>query len=191
MADFLGTSEMNLQHVHPGGYFQRVARGQRETVILQAALSVGQLVVIARSDATAREIAERLSLSGMPTIVGQADDRGEAVRSFATDGVSTLVASHDYLADHGPVNAPMVIHSRMATSTRQYGRRLVTAKAPVHLTFVVPEDERSATSLVVQLSDDAVLDLNGELDLTDALMGVDTEEPANVNGSRRRFPLVF
>ena len=179
-----------LQHVHPGGYFQRIDRAAREAVILQAATSVRQIVVIARTDATARDIGERLALSGMPTIVGQADDRGDAVRSFESDGVSTLVASHDYLTSNGPIEAPLVIHARMATTSRQYTRRLNSTRAPLHLTFVVPEDERAAETLVVQLSDDAVVSLDGDVDLTEVLDEHQHGEPATVAGQRRRFPLV-
>lgn len=179
---------MNLQHVHPGGYFTRIGRGDREPAIRDAAVAVGQLLVITRSDAAAEELGERLALAGMPVIVGIPEDGAAAVAAFVDDGVSTLVASHDYVLDHGPIEAPLVVHSRMATSSRQYSRRLSAAPSPVHVTFVVPEDEHTATSLVVQVSDEAVLDLDGTIVLRDVL-SVDSE-PASVSGGRRRFPLV-
>jgi len=62
MAERSGMLTM-LQHVHPGGYFQRIDRAAREAVILQAATSVRQIVVIARTDATARDIGERLPMT--------------------------------------------------------------------------------------------------------------------------------
>lgn len=179
---------MTLQNVHPGGFFWRIARSDRETQLLRFVAEAGKLAVIANTAREANEFAERLTLSGVPVLVATNPANETAVRSFVDDGVSTLVATQEYLLANARVPASMVVHLRTSPSVRDYARRLDAAPSSVHLTFVVPEDERRAMSLLSHLGDTG----NGTPDHVDIDHVIDlttNDDLATMAHARRRFPL--
>ncbi|MGI9606698.1 MAG: hypothetical protein ACR2P0_11225 [Acidimicrobiales bacterium] len=180
---------MTLQHVHPGGFFWQTSRSDRELRVRDLAAKAGRLAVITKSAEQANEVAERLTLSGLPVLLATDVDRRGAADSFVADGVSSLVATHEYVLEHGPLPAAAAVHTRLVTSLRQYVRRLSSVPAPVHISFVVPEDIQAARAMVPLLSDDAVIDLDADHTLESVLGERPLAEVAAVVNSRRRFLL--
>ena len=179
---------MTVQQVHEGGYFWMLDRSERESSILRLATVVPQLVVITRTDAVSCDLGERLLLRGLPVVVGTAETGEMPLRAFRSDGVSTLVASDNYLSQLGHLEAGLVVHARIASSRKDYYRRLADVVSPVHITLVVPEDEKPARRLIHHLDKETVIDLTDDqaidvlIDLTESTL------PASAR-SKRRFPL--
>lgn len=180
---------MTLQNVHPGGFFWRVARADRETQLLRFVAEAGKLAIIANTASEANEFAERLTLSGVPVVVATNPANEAAVRSFVDDGLSTLVATQEYLLANAPAPASMVVHLRTSPSVRDYARRLDAAPSSVHLTFVVPEDERRAMSLLSHLGDDLGNGSPDHVDIDHIIDLTTTDDLAMMAHARRRFPL--
>lgn len=148
-----------------------------------------RLALIANSVRDAQEYAERLTLSGVPVHLAIDPTESATAKSFEGDEPSTLIATHDYLMAQGPVSAPMTIHLRTALSVRDYAKRLQASASAVHLSFVVPEDEKRALSLLSHFEHDQ--GHGGPNDATiDHLIDLTaTNEVAMVSNGRRRFPL--
>lgn len=180
---------MTLKNVHPGGYFWHVSRADREGHLLRLVREAGRIVLVTNSVREANDFAERLTLSGVPVLVATDVANQAAARTFENDAVSSLVATHDYVLTNGPVAAPTAVHLRTTPSVRDYTRRIEAVRSPVHVTFVVPEDERRVGSLLSHLEGDSghgcadVVDFDEVVDLTQA------SEMAMVASGRRRFPL--
>jgi hypothetical protein len=180
---------MTFQRVHEGGYFWKLDRSERESSILRLATVVPQLVVITRTDALSCDLGERLLLRGLPVVVGTAETGQMPLRAFRSDGVSTLIASDTYLTQQGHVEAGLVVHARIASSPKEYYRRLEEVVSPVHITLVVPEDDKPARRLINHLDKDVVIDLTDDQAI-DALIDL-TESPLQASArTKRRFPLV-
>lgn len=183
------TPPISVQRVHPGGFFWTVPRGDRLSHVVSFVAQTPSVAVIANSVRDAAEYAERLTLSGVPVHLATDPSSNAAVRSFEVDPGSTLVATHEYVMAQGPVRSAMTIHLRTALSVRDYGKRLASLPSAVHLSFVVPEDDKRARSLLSHfehdqghgVADDATFDQ--VVDLTG------TEEVAMISSARRRFPL--
>jgi len=180
---------MTLQNVHPGGFFWHVARSDREIHLLRFVAEAGKLAVITNTAREAHDFAERLTLSGVPVLVATNPANHGAVRSFVDDGLSTFVATQEYLLANGPAPASMVVHLRTCPSVRDYARRLVAAPSSVHLTFVVPEDERRAMSLLSHLGDDAANGTPDQVGIDHVIDLTSTDDLAVMAHARRRFPL--
>lgn len=183
------TTTMTMKNVHPGGYFWHVARSDREGHLLRFVRETGRIVLVTNSPREANDFAERLTLSGVPVLVATDVANEVAAESFATDGVSSLVATHDYVLAHGPLEAPTAVHLRTSPSVRDYSRRIEAVLAPVHVTFVVPEDERRVTSLLSHLMSDSGHGLPDNVEFDQVLDLTNTDEMAIVANARRRFPL--
>jgi hypothetical protein len=179
---------MNLRRAHPGGFVVSLERVDRDTTLRRIAAAVGRMLVLAPTDASAKRMAERLTLSGVPVLLAVGAGRPDAVEQFVGDGVSSLVTTADYLDEHGQVSAPIVIHTRVAPTAREYGRRVELAPSSVHVTFVVPEDEALADSLLPDLGEPIGVGVdNGDL-LAPILEQVDASGTVAFS-RRRRFPL--
>lgn len=183
---------MTFTHVHHGGFFWAIDRVAREEAILRLAAEVDQPVVITASDDSARDLGHRLGLSGLPVLVGTGEiddgDSREVADAFATDSVSTLVASDSFLHRHGPVRSPLTVQMRVAATARDYNRRLHESVSPVHLTFVVPEDERHASSLIAHVGD-AQRPVHTGADAIETVLDLTDGTDAAMARTRRRFPL--
>ncbi len=180
---------MILQPIHQGGFLWKMTRGEREGALLRLAADVGQLILVTRSVSEARSLAERLTLSGLPVRVATGSDQATPASELIDDGVTSLVATHDYILEHGPLNATVAVHTRIPRSPRRYLRRLSAIQSPVHITLVLPEDEKAAMALFPQLAD---IDLAGDnAESLDSVLDLTRSElPASVGSGRRRFPLV-
>jgi hypothetical protein len=178
-----------LQNVHPGGFFWRVARSDREVHLLRFVAEAGNVAVITNTAREAHDFAERLTLSGVPVLVATNPANQGAVRSFVDDGLSTFVATQEYLLANGPAPASMVVHLRTCPSVRDYARRLDAAPSSVHLTFVVPEDERRAMSLLSHIGDDAANGTSDQVGIDHVIDLTSTHDLAMMAHARRRFPL--
>lgn len=165
-------------------------RGGRATALRRLASEVGKLVLVARTAAEAGVLAERLTLSGLPIRLATDLAEASAAEAFPVDGVASLVATHDYIIDAGPISAGVVVHTRPPRTARLYLRRLSAIQAPVHITLVLPEDEKAAQSLFPQISG-SVSDTDPDPDepFAEVLDLTRINEPARVSNSRRRFPL--
>lgn len=179
---------MSFKQVHPGGYFWSLDRIDREKAIRRLATEVPQLVVITRTDVIAHELAQRLGLSGMPVVVGTTGSGSGAMRAFQTDGVSALVASDGYLRQQQPIEASLVVHARIAFSSKDYNRRLAAVVAPVHVSVVVPEDEKPARVLIDHLHDREVIEFNDDEAISTVIDLTTHRDPAKTR-PKRRFPL--
>ena len=180
---------MTLRNVHPGGFFWDISRADRDGILRQLAMEVGRLAVITRSDQEADALAERLTLSGLPVYVATDVSRAATVDTFNSDAVSTLVASHDFVMRHGPVRAPLAVHSRVSSSVREYSRRLEAVQSAVHVTLVTPEDAHKASSLSSFLVKDRGHDEVIDITLSDVIDLTELDGPAATARTRRRFPL--
>lgn len=180
---------MTLKNVHPGGYFWHVPRAEREAHVLRFVREAGRIVLVTNSAREANDFAERLTLSGVPVLVATDVANEGAAKSFATDQVSSLVATHDYVLANGPLDAPTVVHLRSSPSVRDYTRRIEAMRSPVHVTFVVPEDERRVRSLLSHLEGDSGHGVPDQVEFADVLDLTNADEMAIVANARRRFPL--
>lgn len=180
---------MTLKNVHPGGYFWHVSRSDREGHLLRLVSETGRIVLVTNSAREANDFAERLTLSGVPVLVATDVANENAARSFTEDRVSTLVATQEYVLAHGPLEAPTAVHLRTTPSVRDYSRRIEAVRAPVHVTFVVPEDERRVVSLLSHLEGDSGHGRPDDVEFSDVLDLTNTDEVAMVANARRRFPL--
>lgn len=180
---------MTLKNVHPGGYFWHVSRSEREGHLLRFVSEVGRIVLVTNSVSEANDFAERLTLSGVPILVATDVSNDAAGRAFSEDKVSTLVATQEYVLAQGPFSAPTAVHLRTSPSVRDYTRRIGAVQAPVHITFVVPEDERRVVSLLSHLEGDGGHGTPGETPIDEVLDLTKTDEMAMVSTARRRFPL--
>ncbi len=180
---------MTLKNVHPGGYFWHVSRAEREGHLLHFVSETGRLVLVTNSVREANDFAERLTLSGVPVLVATDVANASAARSFAHGRVNTLVATQEYVLAHGPIDAPLAVHLRTSPSVRDYARRIEAVRAPVHVTFVVPEDERRVVSLLSHLEADSGHGRPDDVEFAKVLDLTSTTEMAMVANARRRFPL--
>lgn len=180
---------MTLKNVHPGGYFWHVARGDREGHLLRFVSELGRIILVTNSVSEAQDFAGRLTLSGVPVLLATDVSNDAPARTFSDDGVSTLVATQEYLLAHAPFTAPTAVHLRTSPSVRDYGRRVGAVQAPVHVTFVVPEDERRVVSLLSHLEGDSGHGRPADTEISDVLDLTGTSEMAMVASTRRRFPL--
>ena len=180
------TSVSPIQRAHSGGFFWAVNRSRRIQVILDMAAQLPKLVIIAGSESEAADIAERLTLRGLPVLLAASIEGYQ--RSIGPDDWSggTLVTTAEYVSDRGPISSPMTIHLRPPFSVRSYVKRLKFSISPVQLTFVTPEEEARADQLRAALSPHLEVGKQGvELDqLLDITKSV---TPAVVDSPRRRF----
>ena len=72
-------TKMTLEKVHPGGYFWKVARSDRDQLVRRLATRGRRLSVIAHSALEAKQFAERLTLSGLPVLLAVDPSRTELV----------------------------------------------------------------------------------------------------------------
>jgi len=180
---------MTLKNVHPGGYFWHVSRAEREGHLLRFLSEMGRIALVTNSAREANEFAERLTLCGVPVLVATEMANASASRAFTQDQVSTLVATQEYVLANGPVDARMAVHLRTSPSVRDYARRVAAVRAPVHLTFVVPEDERRVVSLLSHLEGDSGHGRRDDIEFSEVLDLTRADEMANIASARRRFPL--
>lgn len=180
---------INVQRVHPGGFFWTVERVDRLNHVVNFVAQTRRLAVVANAVSVAEEYAERLTLSGVP--IYQATDINSTVSCDAfkaTDG-GTLVTTAEFVVAHGPLPVSMTIHLRAASSVRDYTKRLAALPASVHLTFVVPEDEKRARSLCSHFEHDHGHGRTQDVSLVDLIDLTDSNSVAMVSSARRRFPL--
>jgi len=179
---------MTLRHVHPGGYFWALQRTERDATLLRIASARRKMVVLATSDGGAERLAERLTLSGVPVLLGTSRGRSDSLEVYRSDDVSALVTTRGHLEAHAPLAAPIVVHSRVAKSLRDYSRRRELAVSPTHLSLVLPEDEEIAEHLADQLGSPEILDVDGGDALGVMLDHSENSDRATM-ASRRWFPL--
>lgn len=178
---------MTLRYVHPGGYFWALERGERDASLLRIASARRKMLILASSESGAGRLAERLTLSGVPVLLAASAGRPDALDVYRADDVSGLVTTQCHLEAHGPVAAPIVVHSRLAKSFRDYNRRRELAISPVHVSFVLPEDEEIAELRGDQIGSPVDLDLDlGSTDALEALLRTD-EDPIEAAESSRRW----
>ncbi len=175
-----------IQRAHSGGFFWTVTRSRRLQLILDLAARLSKLVVIAGSESEAADVAERLTLRGLPVQLAAAIDARPRVAAGAEDSGVVVITTAEYAAKNGPVEASMTLHLRPPFSARSYIKRLKCVVSPVHITFVTPEDQARAEELRNALSPQATseapnIDLSTLIDLTTS------DAPAEVDSPRRRF----
>ena len=184
-------SKMTLENVHPGGYFWKIARGDRDQMLLRLATAGKRLVVVAHSTPEAEKYAERLTLSGLPVTLADGSERSSALEAELQNLTGTVVTTHDFAMSHGPIPARVAVHLRPTCSLRPYARRLEAVPAAIHVTFVAPDEIARADALLLSLrkeqgnSDVIDVTLEEVIDLTDSK----AESVAEIESSRRRFPL--
>lgn len=183
------TPSTTLQKVHPGGFFWKVERGQRLTNVVRLAAHTQKLVIITNTVREAENFGERLTLSGVPVHVAVDPLSSSAIDGYRADVLSTLVATQEYLVAHEPTAATMVVHVRAALSVRDYTKRLYAVPSSVHLSFIVPEDERRALSLSSHFRNDHGHGKPSSVDIEQVIDLTDSDVPAMVSHARRRFPL--
>jgi hypothetical protein len=182
------STSTTVQRVHPGGFFWNLERSDRLAHLVRLAAQTQKLAIVTNTVREAEEFAERLTLSGVPVHLASDVNNPSVIRQYQDDRVSTLVTTHEYALNFGPVPAPMIVHLRTALSVRDYSKRLDAMPSAVHLSFVVPEDHKRATSLISHFGLDhghsapAIVSLGDIIDLTDS------NEIAMVSHARRRFP---
>ena len=162
-------------------------RIERERALRRMAAAAGRIVVFTSTSRSAEGVCERLRLAGVPVLLGTGPMRAVAVEQFAEDNVSSLVVTRSDLEEHGPVTAPLVVHTRVPSSVREYQRRLDLAASPIHVTLVVPEDLALADALASHLDDPYVVDTDDRGPLT-AIQDLAGDAAATI-APRRRFPL--
>jgi hypothetical protein len=182
-------SNMTLLQVHPGGYFWHVHRAAREAHLLRLVSETGRLVLITNSAREAIDFSERLTLSGVPVLVAIDTTNVAVVDAFNDDQVSTLIATQEYVIANGPIEARLVVHLRTSPSVRDYERRIGAALAPVHVTFIVPEDERRVVSLLSHLKADTGHGEPTDVEFEDVVDLRSADDFAMVAHARRRIRL--
>lgn len=181
---------MTLRYVHPGGYFWALMRSERDSTLLRIAAARRKMLVLASSESGAERLAERFTLSGVPVLLATSGGRPDAIEVYRSDDVSGLVTTQCHLEAHGPVAAPIVVHSRLAKSFRDYNRRRELAISPVHVSLVLPEDEEIAELRGDQIGSPVDLDLDLDTDdALEALLRADEHVAEPAMSSRRWFPL--
>lgn len=181
-------TNMTLENIHPGGYFWKVARSDRDQLVRRLATRGRRLAIVAHSGLEAKGFAERLTLSGLPVLLATDGTRAEVIEAEKDDCTSMIVTTHEFAVDHGPIPVSLAIHLRSASSIRDYSRRIDALPAAVHITFVTPEEESRAATLLSGLAkdrrDDNVIDvtLDDVIDLTDS----ESEAIASIASPRRR-----
>ena len=175
-----------IQRAHSGGFFWSVNRSRRIQVILEMASQLPKLVIIAGSESEAADIAERLTLRGLPVLLAASIEGYQ--RSIGPDDWTggALVTTAEYVSDRGPISSPMTIHLRPPFSVRSYVKRLKFSISPVQLTFVTPEEDARASQLRSALSPHLEVDKQG-IRLTELLELTTSSTPAVVDSPRRRF----
>ncbi len=182
-------SNMTLLQIHPGGYVWHVPRAGREAHLLRLVSQTGRLVLITNSSREAIDYSERLTLSGVPVLVATDTSNVAVVDAFNDDHVSTLIATQEYVIANGPIEARMVVHLRTSSSVRDYERRIDAALAPVHVTFIVPEDERRMVSLLSHLKADSGHGEPADVEFEDIVDLTSADDFAMVGHARRRIRL--
>ena len=180
-------TNMTLENLHPGGYFWKVARSDRDQVVRRLSTRRRRIAVIAHSELEAASFAERLTLSGLPVVLAADPSRAELVEGQRESRPCTIVTTSEFAVEHGPVPVSLALHLRAASSLRNYGRRVDAVPAAVHITFVTPEDQSRADALLVGLRkerDDDIIDVMLEevIYLTDG----DSQSIASIAVGRRR-----
>lgn len=181
-------TKMTLEKVHPGGYFWKVARSDRDQLVRRLATRGRRLSVIAHSALEAKQFAERLTLSGLPVLLAVDPSRTELVAAESDSITCNIVVTHEFAVGNGPLEVSLAVHLRPASSIRDYSRRVSAVQAAAHISFVTPEDESRAATLLASLTRDQVgedvidVTLEEVIDLTDR----DSEVVASIANSRRR-----
>ena len=176
-----------IQRAHSGGYFWTVNRARRINAILDVASSVQKLVIIAGSQGEARDLSERLTLRGLPTLLAASSGTRHSLATFEAATRSALVTTAEYVQRFGPVGAPITIHLRLPFSARNYVRRLRSSLSAVHLSFVTPEDEPRASTLRSALCPDHDSSADEGVDLEEVIDLTAGQSVAVVEPGRRRF----
>lgn len=184
-------SKMTLENVHPGGYFWKIARGDRDQMLLRLASASRRLVIVAHSTPEAEKYAERLTLSGLPVLLADGAERNSALEAELENLSGTVVTTQDFAIAQGPIPAAVAVHLRATCSLRSYARRLDAVPAAVHVTFVAPDETSRAQSLLSSLRKERggaeIIDVTLEevIDLTES----QPDALAEITSQRRRFPL--
>ncbi len=178
-----------MQQVHPGGFFWTVQRGDRLGHVVSFVAQTERLALIANSVRDAEEYAERLTLSGVPVHLAIDPSSNAPAASFQADPASTLIATHEYVLQQRPISAGMTIHLRTALSVRDYAKRLEALTSAVHLSFVVPEDDKRAKSLRSHFHHDQGHGDAGDATIDQLIDLTGSDAVAMVTSARRRFPL--
>lgn len=179
----------NVQRVHPGGFFWTVQRADRLNHVMSFVAQTRRLAVVASAVNVAEEFAERLTLSGVP--IHQATDVNNSLAydAFKKSDGGTLVTTAEFVIAHGPLPVSMTVHLRASSSVRDYTKRLEALPSSVHLTFIVPEDEKRAKSLRSHFEQDHGHGQANDISLVDLIDLTDSKSVAMVSTARRRFPL--
>lgn len=183
------TPSSTVQRVHPGGFFWPVERPDRVTHLVRFAAQTQKLAIVTNTAREADEYAERLTLSGVPVLSATDVSSLGSLSSYREDATSVLVATHEVVLGQGPTPAPMVVHLRTALSVRDYTKRLDAMPSSVHLSFVIPEDQKRATSLLSHFGNDHGHGEPNAVPLGDVIDLTDGQDVAMVSHARRRFPL--
>ena len=175
-----------IQRAHTGGFFWTVNRSRRIQVILEMAGKLPKLVIIAGSESEAADVAERLTLRGLPVILAASIEGYQRPIGSSDWSGGALVTTAEYVSGHGPISSGMTIHLRPPFSVRSYVKRLKGSISPVQLTFVTPEEEVRASQLRAALSPH--LDAGDQgVELDELLRLTESDNPAVVDAPRRRF----
>ncbi len=171
-------------HLH-GGYLARVSRADRASSLQSLIASAGPVVAIAPTRREAEDLGERLRLSGVPVSVATSTSVSPQDIDFGTGRPTSLVASQEWILAAGPIEADVVVHTRLCRGSRDYARRLRAVQSPVHVSFVVAEDER----LLSQLGAGDTAGVN-DIDLREVIAS-STDAPVvpPAPAPRRRFPI--
>ncbi len=183
------TPSSTVHRVHPGGFFWNVERAERAAHLVRFAAQTDKLAVVANTAREAVDYAERLTLSGVPVLTAVDVSSPSALSAYHDDSTNVLVTTHEVLLAHGPTTAPMTVHLRSALSVRDYTKRLDAVQSPVHLSFVIPEDQKRAASLLSHFGNDHGHGEPNAVPLGDVIDLTDGNEIAMVSHARRRFPL--
>ena len=180
-----------VHQVHPGGFFWNIERSERAPQLMRFVAQTTKLAVVANTVREAEKFAERLTLSGVPVVLATDAAKPEGLTGYCNEdeGPCVLIATHDVALSHGPMPSPMTVHLRSALSVRDYTKRLDALQSPVHLSFVVPEDQKRAASLLSHFGNDHGHGTPNKVHLGEVIDLTDGNVAAMVSHARRRFPL--
>ncbi len=180
---------MNVTPHSAGGYLCRVTRADRATALQTLVAAHGPIVAITPTRREAEDLGERLRLSGVPVMVMTDPNSVDTARSSIDGERSSVIATQEWVLRAAPLEANLVVHTRLCRGARDYARRLRAVQSPVHLSFVVPEDERAVEQLSVDHPDPGHGE-TADIDLRSIVAEAsDVVVAAPAISPRRRFPL--
>lgn len=131
---------MKIREVHRGGWFLHIARVERADRLRDLLVQSARTVVLARDAAELESLRRRLALWGVRVATSDACQAGgpTSERVLLCSGQATPKTA---------IPSDIVVHYQVAPDLSSYAPRITNYPAPLHLSFVVPEDRGDAQTL--------------------------------------------